>query len=115
MKKYLYFLFVALFATMSFALTSCGDDDEPNDPTTGNGNSALTIDGTKYSFEYWNSRIFERYDNAQRLNAIFVMRTDNILLLQSMIGMRPQLAQCSQMVMILPFGGMALKMTLVAI
>lgn len=63
MKKYLYFLFVALFATMSFALTSCGDDDdEPNDPTTGNGNSELTIDGFKYSFEYWNSRTFERYD-----------------------------------------------------
>lgn len=46
MKKYLYFLFVALFATMSFALTSCGDDDdEPNDPTTGSG---LTINGVKY-------------------------------------------------------------------
>ena len=46
MKKYLYFLFVALFATMSFALTSCGDDDdEPNDPTT---KSSLTINGVKY-------------------------------------------------------------------
>ena len=44
--QYLYFLFVALFATMSFALTSCGDDDdEPNDPTTGSG---LTINGVKY-------------------------------------------------------------------
>lgn len=31
MKKYLYLLFVALFATMSFALTSCSsDDDEPS-------------------------------------------------------------------------------------
>ncbi|MCM1220719.1 MAG: hypothetical protein NC301_02855 [Bacteroides sp.] len=48
MKKYLHLLFVALFATMSFALTSCGDDDdddEPNDPTT---NSTLTINGVKY-------------------------------------------------------------------
>lgn len=46
MKKYLYFLFVALFATMSFALTSCGDDDdEPNDPTNESG---LTINGVKY-------------------------------------------------------------------
>lgn len=46
MKKYLYLLFVALFATMSFALTSCGDDnDEPQDPTTGNG---LTINGVNY-------------------------------------------------------------------
>lgn len=49
MKKYFYFLFVALFATMSFALTSCGDDDdEPNDPTT--GKMELTIDGQKYAF-----------------------------------------------------------------
>lgn len=48
MKKYLYFLFVALFATMSFALTSCGDDDEPNDPST--GKMELTIDGKKYAF-----------------------------------------------------------------
>lgn len=30
MKKYLYLLFVALFATMSFALTSCSNDDEPS-------------------------------------------------------------------------------------
>lgn len=46
MKKYLNFLFVALFTTISFSLTSCGDDDdEPDDPTTGNG---LTINGVKY-------------------------------------------------------------------
>lgn len=51
MKKYLYVLFVALFATMSFALTSCGDDDdEPNDPTT--GKMELTIDGKKYVFTH---------------------------------------------------------------
>lgn len=30
MKKYLYLLFVAIFATMSFALTSCSNDDEPS-------------------------------------------------------------------------------------
>lgn len=48
MKKYFYFLFVALFATMSFALTSCGDDDEPNDTTT--GKMELTIDDKKYAF-----------------------------------------------------------------
>lgn len=49
MKKFFYFLFVALFATMSFALTSCGDDnDEPNDPTT--GKMELTIDGKKHVF-----------------------------------------------------------------
>ena len=49
MKKYFYFLFVALFATMSFALTSCGDDDdEPHDLTT--GKMELTIDGKKHVF-----------------------------------------------------------------
>ena len=49
MKKYLYFLFVALFATVSLALSSCGDDnDEPSDPTT--GKMELTIDGKKHVF-----------------------------------------------------------------
>ena len=33
MERYIKLLFVALFATMSCALTSCGDDnDEPDDP-----------------------------------------------------------------------------------
>lgn len=41
MKKYLYFLLVALFATMSFALTSCGDDDD--EPT---GSEKIEIIGT---------------------------------------------------------------------
>ena len=51
MKKHLYLLLVALLATMSFALTSCGDDDnEPNDPTT--GKMELTIDGKKYVFSH---------------------------------------------------------------
>jgi len=49
MKKYLYLFFVTLFATMTFTLTSCGDDDdEPNDPTT--GKMELTIDGKKHVF-----------------------------------------------------------------
>lgn len=30
MTKYFKLLMVALFATLSFTLTSCGDDDEPN-------------------------------------------------------------------------------------
>lgn len=41
MKKYLYFLLVALFATMSFTLTSCGDDDD--EPT---GSEKIEIIGT---------------------------------------------------------------------
>lgn len=46
MKKYLYSLMVVMFAAFSFALTSCGDDDdEPND---GNGQT-LTINGQNYT------------------------------------------------------------------
>ena len=46
MKKYLSLLFVALFATMSFALTSCGDDND--EPDGGNGKASLTINGQGY-------------------------------------------------------------------
>ena len=46
MKKYLYF-FVALFATMSFTLTSCSDDDD--EPNGNNGSkSSFTIKGTAF-------------------------------------------------------------------
>lgn len=52
MKKYLYFLYVALFATMSLALTSCGDDDGDDEPGAGSSSgsySTFTINGvTKY-------------------------------------------------------------------
>ena len=51
MKKYLSLLFVALLATLSLGLTSCGnDDDEPNDPTT--GKIELTIDGKNHVFTH---------------------------------------------------------------
>jgi hypothetical protein len=47
MKKYLYLFFVALFATMSFTLTSCGDDDD--EPNGGNDyKSSFTINGTAF-------------------------------------------------------------------
>lgn len=45
MAKYLKLFMVALFATLTFSLTSCGDDDEPNASTTG---TSLTINGVKY-------------------------------------------------------------------
>lgn len=35
MKKYLKLLMVALFATLSFSLVSCGDDDDDNGPLVG--------------------------------------------------------------------------------
>lgn len=55
MKKYLKLLFVAIFASMSFAFVACGDEDEPNN-NGGSGNSngqsiTLTLDGTQYTFE----------------------------------------------------------------
>lgn len=46
MKKYLYLLFVAMFATISVALTSCGDDD--NEPSAGGKYACnLTVNGIK--------------------------------------------------------------------
>lgn len=49
MERYIKLLFVALFATMSFALTSCGGDDD--EPDANNSKGELTIDGKKYSFD----------------------------------------------------------------
>lgn len=47
MERYIKLLFVALFATMSFALTSCGDDnDEPDDPN--NNSASFTYNGEKF-------------------------------------------------------------------
>lgn len=45
MKKYLKLLFVALFATMSFSLVSCGDDD--NDEPAASSELVGTWDLTK--------------------------------------------------------------------
>ncbi len=63
MKKYLYLLFVALFATMSVALTSCGDDDD--EPSAGGKYSCnLTVNGSKFpsktiAGEIWNHNGFD--------------------------------------------------------
>lgn len=63
MKKYLYLLFVALFATMSVALTSCGDDDD--EPSAGGKYSCnLTVNGSKFpsktiAGEIWNHNSFD--------------------------------------------------------
>lgn len=46
MKKYLSLFFVALLATMSFALTSCGDDND--EPDGGDNKASLTINGQGY-------------------------------------------------------------------
>ena len=46
MERYIKLLFVALFATMSFALTSCGnDDDEPDAPN--NDTATFAYNGEK--------------------------------------------------------------------
>lgn len=63
MKKYLYLFFVALFATMSVALTSCGDDDD--EPSAGGKYSCnLTVNGSKFpsktlAGEIWNHNGFD--------------------------------------------------------
>lgn len=63
MKKYLYLFFVALFATMSFSLTSCGDDDkDPNEPNGGQTTSTLTINGKKVAFDSYFTQLLDRYD-----------------------------------------------------
>lgn len=45
MERYFKFLIVALLTTMSFALTSCGND-EPNGPD--DGGNTIVINGVKY-------------------------------------------------------------------
>lgn len=63
MKKHLYLFFVALFATMSVSLTSCGDDDD--EPSAGGKYSCdLTINGSKFpsktiAGEIWNHNGFD--------------------------------------------------------
>lgn len=63
MKKYLYLFFVALFATMSVALTSCGDDDD--EPSAGGKYYCnLTVNGSKFpsktiAGEIWNHNGFD--------------------------------------------------------
>lgn len=55
MKKYLKFLFVAIFAAMTLSLASCKDDkDEPDGaPTNGNLNSYyFTLNGKKFYYAY---------------------------------------------------------------
>ena len=59
MERYIKLLFVALFATMSFALTSCGDDDD--EPEAGNGKYScnLTINGSKFPSKVISGEIWE--------------------------------------------------------
>lgn len=63
MKKYFYLFFVALFATMSVALISCGDDDD--EPSAGGKYSCnLTVNGSKFpsktiAGEIWNHNGFD--------------------------------------------------------
>lgn len=52
MKKYLYSLMVVMFTAFSFALTSCGDDDDKDEPEIPNftNNGSLTINGQIYTY-----------------------------------------------------------------
>lgn len=52
MKKYLKLLFAAIFATLSFALVSCGDDDDDNGALVGTWvGSYVEYDGSSYTDE----------------------------------------------------------------
>lgn len=57
MKKYLYLLMVAMFASFSFALTSCGDDDdEPDGGGSNGGKVSVVFDGAATeSYDVWNA------------------------------------------------------------
>ena len=63
MKKYLYLLFVAIFATLSFSLTSCGDDDD--EPNGGNGSVVGTwkVETMKTSDDWWQVDYFRFKEN----------------------------------------------------
>lgn len=64
MAKYLKLFMVALFATMTFALPSCGDDDKDEPSAGGKYSCNLTINGSKFpsktiSGEIWNHNGFD--------------------------------------------------------
>lgn len=53
MAKYLKLFMVALFATMSFSLVSCGDDDKPSDGNIiGTWKTEIKLDDDWWSVEY---------------------------------------------------------------
>lgn len=86
MKKYLYLFFVALFATMSVALTSCGDDDD--EPSAGGKYSCnLTVNGSKFpsktiAGEIWNHNGFDAItvwvNDATNENGYVIFEVTNI-------------------------------------
>ena len=56
MAKYLKLFMVALFATMSFALTSCGDDDDEPD-----GPDKIESTNSQYTFKFNNKTYYYGY------------------------------------------------------
>lgn len=61
MAKLIKLFYVALFATMSLALTSCGDEDEPEDSS--NDSAAFIFDGEKLY-----TRNYDTLDNIRIVN-----------------------------------------------
>lgn len=85
MKKYLYLLFVAIFATMSFALTSCSNDDEPS--ANGKFSCSLTLNGSKFpsktiAGEIWHHNGFDAItvwvNDATNENGYVIFETTNL-------------------------------------
>ena len=81
MAKYLKLFMVALFATMSFALTSCGDDDDDDDVSFGNAKGELTVDGTKYSFDIFIGDLHEGEGCYDYSCLLYSAKTDDYSLL----------------------------------
>ena len=54
MRKYFYLFFLTLFTTMSFTLTSCGDDnDEPNGGDNGNIVGTWKVEVIEIDNDWW--------------------------------------------------------------
>ena len=80
MERYIKLLFVALFATMSFALTSCGDD---NDEPYGLSFGKININGKDYACYGYGTPItycstwenvrqtLKKYENNEKIKIVY--------------------------------------------
>ena len=62
MAKYLKLFMVALFATFTFTLTSCGDDDEPNEDVSKSKIIGTWKVNTMQISDSWNQIDYDRFN-----------------------------------------------------
>ena len=62
MAKYLKLFMVALFATLTFSLTSCGDDDEPNGDVSKSKIIGTWKVNTMHVSDSWNQIDYDRFN-----------------------------------------------------